>query len=349
MAKKITYLLGAGASYQACPVWREQAEKMVEFGITYSKFKQVELGTSKESDLKGMEKVLYDIHYFGNKGLEYGTVDTYAKKLNLSNDHECELQKLKIAISVFFTLWESGNFPQKKLEKRNVEDVDKRYIALLASLLQSENDIPKLKSHVKFVTWNYDLQLERAFKQFCNNELKFKEISENLSFRVSANVNKQLEVCHLNGYNGFYYTNNTFNNENEEHDFLDRTTSKEINEILKAIEFIGESASRESINPYSHINFAWENNDLASKTRSEAQRIFRETDVLVIIGYSFPAFNKEIDALLFKEIKGRNVKIIYQDPNARRDFLELLVDKDKNPITIKKDKIDQFILPYELE
>jgi hypothetical protein len=53
--------------------------------------------------------------------------------------------------------------------------------------------------------------------------------------------------------------------------------------------------------------------------------------------------------LQFKEIKGRNVKIIYQDPNASKDFLELHVDKDKNPITIVKDKIDQFILPYELE
>ena len=28
--KKITYLLGADASYQACPIWKEQGEKMIE-------------------------------------------------------------------------------------------------------------------------------------------------------------------------------------------------------------------------------------------------------------------------------------------------------------------------------
>jgi len=33
--KNITYLLGAGASYNACPIWKEQGKKMIEMSLEY--------------------------------------------------------------------------------------------------------------------------------------------------------------------------------------------------------------------------------------------------------------------------------------------------------------------------
>lgn len=33
--KNITYLLGAGASYNSCPIWEEQGEKMIELAQKY--------------------------------------------------------------------------------------------------------------------------------------------------------------------------------------------------------------------------------------------------------------------------------------------------------------------------
>ena len=64
------------------------------------------------------------------------------------------------------------------------------------------------------------------------------------------------------------------------------------------------------------INFAWDDNccDLYSEL---AMKESLETEILVIIGYSFPLFNKEIDDKIIKNMK--KLKRIYiQDINPNR-------------------------------
>lgn len=341
----ITYLLGAGASYEACPIWKEQGEKMIELASSYLSENKKNFNNDKPEKLSESENILWDIGYFGNKALEFGTIDTYAKKLNI-NGNDFELQRLKLAISIFFTLWESSN---DKIKKRNTKDsiedfkaIDPRYISLISSIIDNSNTYnPRIKDNIKIVTWNYDLQFERAFKSFCFNNLGWKDISKHLSFRVNEN-NNELNVCHLNGYNGFFYTGN-----DKESDFLERTDSNKIYDILDKIGFTSTSIRRETIKINDHINYAWEKNNLAEKTRNEAKNIFSKTDILVVIGYSFPPFNKEIDSLLFNELKGRKTEIYYQDINASDDFLKILT-KDLNcKIHLIKDKKDHFYLPYD--
>jgi len=348
MGKKITYLLGAGASYQACPIWKEQGEKMIELANKFLLEEKKKFDTKKPMDLTEQEDILWDIGYFGNKALEYGTVDTYAKKLHLSDDYERELQRLKLAVSVFFTLWESTNDTIKERKGERIKDIDIRYISLLAAVLEkTSTKDPKLKDNVKFVTWNYDLQLERAFKTFCLSHSDWDYVSKNLSFRVNNNSdNRDLEVCHLNGYNGYYYLNRE-NETNKEYDTLDRTDSKNITEILDEIGFTSTEIRRKGVRINDHINFAWESgNLLVDRTREQAKKIFSETDILVIIGYSFPPFNKEIDDLLFNELSGRKIAIYYQDPEASIDYLKILTNGFDCEIHLVKDKTGHFILPY---
>ncbi|HEY9083126.1 MAG TPA: hypothetical protein VIN73_07315 [Vicingaceae bacterium] len=341
----ITYLLGAGASYEACPIWKEQGEKMIELASNYLSEEKKKFKDSKPRNLSESENILWDIGYFGNKALEFGTIDTYAKKLNI-NGSDTELQRLKLAVSIFFTLWESSNDNiKKRITKDSIEDykaIDPRYISLISSIIDNSNSYnPRIKDNIKIVTWNYDLQFERAFKSFCLNHLDWKYVSEHLTFRVNEK-NKELNVCHLNGYNGFYYTD-----KGNEVDFLERTESNKIEDILKEIGFTSKSADRGRLWINDHINYAWEDNKLAKKTREEARNIFSKTDILVIIGYSFPPFNKEIDSLLFNELKDRETEIYYQDINASDDFLKILT-KDLNcKIHLIKDKKDHFYLPYD--
>ena len=284
-----------------------------------------------------------DIGYFGHKALEYGTVDTYAKKL-LINESLTELQRLKLAVSIFFTLWESSNDEIKNRKGVPFKKIDSRYIALLSSIIESSNCNPKLKDNVRFVTWNYDLQFERAFKAFCLDHLDWEYVSSNLSFRVNKKNEKDLEVCHLNGYNGFYYLSEKQNVENE---FLDRSDSTEIQEILNEIGFTSTSLSRMQIKINDHINYAWESNSLSNYTREQAIKRFCQTDILVIIGYSFPPFNKEIDRLLFEQLKGRKTKIYFQDPNASEDLLKIYTKDLDTEIHLIRDMKDQFFLPHE--
>jgi len=190
------------------------------------------------------------------------------------------------------------------------------------------------------VTWNYDLQLESAFALF-NQNTSWESISQNLKFRCEIGDSSPLQVCHLNGYHGFYYTSE------EEIEFLTVPQTKNINEIVESIDYIPTGNKRNELQISKHINYAWEENPLAARTRNEANRIFSETDILVIIGYSFPNFNKDIDKMLFDNLKGRKTTIYYQDPNASESFLSLLVNKDETEIICDRIRKDNFYLPYE--
>jgi hypothetical protein len=338
----ITYLFGAGASALACPVLKGQGEKMIEISRKH---------LSDEIALIGLEpfnpnpydKILYDIGYFGKKALEYGTIDTYAKKLYLSNDHENELTRLKMSVSHFFTIWESMIDDVKNPDK--FEKVDHRYISLLASILEKTgNGTPRIKSNFKFVTWNYDLQFERAFKSFCMDHLSWNDMSRYLNFRINTSNKKPLDICHLNGYSGFYYTHTNPN----EVDTVDRgIDNKDVKTIIKELEFTVESQHRRQISFEHHINYAWESNDLAESARNAAIQAFSETDILVIIGYSFPTFNKEIDQLLFHALRNRRTQIYYQDPNATDEFISILARGLDTQIFCIQDKLDHFFLPYD--
>jgi hypothetical protein len=343
--KRITFLLGAGASYYSCPIWKEQGEKMIELAQKYLAPSKCDFETRPSLDSE-KDNILWDIGFFGYKAQKYGTIDTYARKLFL-NQSFSELSRLKTAVSIFFTLWhltDDYNFKSRKIgdDYFTFEDIDRRYISLLAAITENKNNkYISIKDNIRFVTWNYDLQLEFAFKAFNHDDLSLEYISQNFRFRCKIGDNSPLQICHLNGYHGFYYT------DKKEYDFLTVPKTTDINEILESIGYVSTSERRKQIQISNHINYAWESNSLAERTRFEANRIFSETDILVIIGYSFPNFNKEIDKMLFDKLKGRETKIYYQDPNASEIFINQLINVNETEVVCDRVKKDYFYLPYE--
>ena len=284
--------------------------------------------------LNNVDDVLWNIGYFGKKAQEFGTIDTYARKLYLNDSYE--LAELKIAINLFFTIWQLTNDKElKKLKNRKIKEIDSRYISLLSTILEKKDYGIKIKENINFVTWNYDLQLEHAFKKFWHSGIYWRDLHKYLNFSGSDN----LQICHLNGYHGFYKTS-----QEDEIDFLDRTDSKTIDKILEKMVSVYENTY--SIDITGHINYAWEESDITKATRKEAMRIFAQTDILIIIGYSFPPFNKDIDSSLFKELEGRDTKIYYQDPQATKEIFNDLFYIRDSKIVCLKDKRDYFHIPY---
>ena len=343
--KNITYFLGAGASFHSCPIWKEQGEKMIELAEKNLDSSKIDFENRPRLENE-KEGILWDIGYFGLQARRFGTIDTYAKKLFLNQSY-IELSRLKVAVSIFFTLWHltddySFKFRSNGKVNEKFEELDKRYISLLAAITEKNNssDI-SIKENFRFVTWNYDLQLEFAFKAFNADNLSWEYISQNLKFRCAENDSSPLQICHLNGYHGFYCTNE------KEHDFISVPTANDINKILESIVYVSTSERRKQLQISNHINYAWETNPLAEKARNEAKRIFSETDILIIIGYSFPNFNNEIDKMLFDNLKGRKTTIYYQDPNASETFLSQLVNLGETEIICERVKKDNFYLPYE--
>jgi len=344
----LTYFLGAGASANACPILKGLGEKMVELSTKYLEPELAALldHESNSQSLEPQELILFEIGRFGKKALQFGTIDTYAKKLFLSNDYKNELNKLKRAVSLFFTIWES--MINEKNIKDNFVKIDLRYISLLASILEkTQKYVPKINQNIKFITWNYDLQLERAYKAFCMDH-DWNYVSDHLKFRINKSFKGTLDICHLNGYNGFYSTNRRSTHPNMEIDTIDRDfEDKNVYSILKELEFVADPQKNYDLSFENHINYAWESNALAVKARKTAMEIFAKTDTLIIIGYSFPPFNKEIDKELFKKLNGRKTKIYYQDPNASEEFISILTYGCDTEIHCINDRLDHFLLPYD--
>ncbi len=371
---KITYLLGAGASYNACPILDRQAEMMIKIAefelepiirdldpekyVNGVSFKFTDEDTHKiPSDNKS--QILWHIGYFGKKALEYNTIDTYAKKLHL-NDETDELKKLKMCVSVFFDLWE--NFHEERYNHFSNEQysilkqkyipsifpkyqrIDNRYKSLFSILLDknSSNEI-KLNSDFKFISWNYDLQLEDTYKLFIKDgkNIENEELNKLFKFKENQDINIENNIFHLNGHRGFYNVKSG------------DTENKFINfeEYWKNNEYLFNALTNHDTHFDYYIKYAWEhsNNEFSSKIHS----VLSETEILVIIGYSFPAFNRRIDQNMFDSLVPDKIKkIVYQDPNATK---ELILNLFKNP-NLFKNKIEvlnneksltQFYLPND--
>lgn len=363
---KITYYLGAGASYNSCPILNQQAElmiKLAQFELQLSLKPSVvtSIGTipikKKEYKFEHSEfeaiteekaQILWYIGYFGQKALEFNTVDTYAKKLFLTKQLD-ELRLLKMSVSIFFDLWE--NFYEKRyrqLCEGKYRPIDSRYTSLFSLLLENDKSGKiKMNNSFNFISWNYDLQLEKTFKSFLKDgEVNsFDELDEHFfMFKENNNRSKTNNVFHLNGHRGFCI--------NHENKILELNKDNDFDLYWQRIEGILKSIQSGNIAFDQYIKYSWEH-DLSGSFYEKINHIMNQTEVLIIIGYSFPPFNREVDQMLFSKLNPNCLKkIIYQDPNANQNVIENLFEKpdlyrSRIETVTEANTLNQFYLPNE--
>lgn len=332
---KITYFLGAGASFNAVPIWNNQGSSMIE--VAEEMRNEIEL-KFKGSNLPGgnphfsfLTSFFNEMKFFGEKALSFGSIDIYAKRLFLLNEKE-ELNQLKKTVSVYFDLWESGFLNCSKGNK--FQKIDQRYYSLLSVLLEPGEISPKLNANVSFISWNYDLQLEKAYETF----LPAKE--KNLKGLIEkVNHSGENKIFHLNGYRGVFYS------DEEECEIVESLKFHSKESYLKELIKKKDILKSEGGNFHNSIRYAWEMDD---ENKKKIKRVLEETNVLVIIGYSFPAFNRKIDQELIKKFEsGTDYKrVIYQDPHANKDILKSLFLRSEN-VQLEKESTKQFYIPHE--
>ncbi|MBY8963723.1 hypothetical protein KJK34_13255 [Flavobacterium sp. D11R37] len=331
----ITYLLGAGASYNAIPIWKQQGHSMI--AVAHKLINRLSKNYSEKPytwDTKLLIDFFTKLKYFGDYAVEFGSIDIYARKLYLTGK-ESELNLLKHCLSVYFDIWENFyhlNFT--KPDATSYEKIDKRYYSLLSVILEKSDINPKLNSNISFITWNYDLQLEMAYKDFMSNQASsFDEINSSLKFMNSEGNN----VIHLNGFRGIFndkgeiYENVEFGSLSNLENYLIK-----LNENLKDFKHADYSQ---------HIKYAWENN---SNAIEEAKSRMKKTNILIIIGYSFPAFNRKVDKELVDSF-GEGLeytRVIYQDPFANTDIINSIFT-NPDMVELQRENQAQFYIPHE--
>jgi len=339
---KITYLVGAGASAKALPTVKStdmtkgMADSLREFAV-YLK----DNNTFSEENKSYIEQITLDINWLAENTEKFGTPDTFAKYLYLQ-DRKL-LQKLKNVLIFYFTVEQFIN-----------NKFDNRTLIFLTTVMQRENIFP---TNIKILNWNYDFQFELAAETFRKEEFHYSSsgsvhkpplINYYPSLGYEMNVNhstnvKEYSIVHMNGIAGFFFNKD----ENTILNLHFNSSPKDINELVDRIKY--ENADRQTL-----FTFAWEKDtnsaSLLRKRIEVARSIIAESDILIIIGYSFPFFNRTIDKAVFDEliISGKLKKIIYQDPYKTGEFLRKQFNLPENIDIQHITETENYFVPNEL-
>jgi len=343
---KVTYLIGAGASANALPTVKKTqttggiANSMRKFADTLIKDSSI-IASHKDY----VDKMAGDLHWLAVNSDKFLTPDTFAKFLYL-NDQE-NLVRLKNAMSFYFTVEQFIN-----------DKFDNRALIFLTTVMQIKGILP---TNIKILNWNYDFQIQLAGEVF--REEKFYPPEEGsasshhqpiisyfptLGFARKiiyddSNESNEVSMVHLNGIAGFYYDKQSDLILN---DFLNQKP-KDINEIIEKV----HSDNQIRINS---MIFAWEQDtegaELLRNRTKFAKSVAKDTDILVIIGYSFPDFNHAVDKQIFEALTatGKLKKIFYQDPIKTGEFLRKQFELSEGIEITHISEVDNYYVPKEL-
>ena len=301
MSKLVTYLLGAGASVKSIPAvgdFNNHIRMYADPGAAWSLQKSIRsaLGESEEGGrmIKRLSEGpwIQDLNAAYEGAQRFGTVDTYAKSLSFQQDPG-KLEMLKRSIDLTISLSEAR------------KGADPRYFAWLSALMNCDSESGRIHfaPGINILSWNYDNQIELALAEL---------ISAQVALSILEGTHEASPIVDFPFYHKL--------NGRAGHLRIERGTEDRIvNQVLLGesekgdgcAARIGRAIVSEQFHPPSDISFAWAGRFNEQKTA--IKEALGSTDTLVVIGYSFPAFNRKIDSEIFKMMRDiREVKI--QDP-----------------------------------
>ena len=276
-------------------------------------------------------KLIEDLHWLQKESARHATIDTFAKKLYLTKKHE-EFYKVEMLLAIFFIIEQVINKP------------DGRYDTFFANILDRNIQIP---TNIGILTWNYDSQFEFAYKEYFGYSYNDQRYNLN-EYDVKGDFNSHFipdnpQIIKINGTANF-------------RDIVKITSYDSLNEELlvellkRYIRFFEER----NVEAYTNLSFAWDNPYLDSNTWERILPVINDAETLVVIGYTFPFFNRDTDREIFCHMPYLR-KVYIQDPNADNLMKNIepvmminLSMRNPNPTIEPIKNVDQFFLPPEL-
>lgn len=345
---RFTYLLGAGASSEKLPLVKDIPDRLEVFRNFLNE--EIELDdsilpgssiTKKES----REILTQDINWLIDTISNHTSVDTFARKLYLKGEED-KLRKLKGLLDIFFFV------------EQVLYGYDKRYDTFFATILGLENDKIVLPKNINIVSWNYDFQVELTLASYL--EIKKISILEDQLQIMPRKETKQhdinkFSIYKLNGTaGGITFSHNKFNR----FEFNPLMICDNISEELKPIiiednlkHYIRSTTySKLGVNRTPSILFSWEHDPIPQLVRETCAKAVMHAEYLVIIGYSFPTFNRESDKYILNKMG--NLKTIFIQSSAETiDSVEVRLKSllgFYEDITFEKvTSLDEFYIPFE--
>lgn len=307
---KVVYLLGAGASFGSrengigspivtgLPIVSEIEGELVNVVnlLASLPLNDKDLEENKQRLIKGFQKL--KVACSNN-----ATIDTYAKKLWLQGKKN-DFAQVELLLTLFFIL------------EQVIHQPDNRYDSFFANILQREVeccDELTLPDDIRILSWNYDNQLELVYRGYY--ETKYSHIRDILGiYDVKSKENekslrKNSFIIKLNGTANFV----------DEEDWLQFSDTNKITETLLSniLNKYAECLQVGRCDGRLRLNFAWEDAYSKDLLENVMPQLVQEATALVVIGYSFPYFNRKIDRLIFENMPHLK-KIYIQDKYPER-------------------------------
>jgi len=341
----VTYLIGAGASAGKrdgavileglpCVADIKRRVEMLTSAFQMATFPQnFDWKNAKASIIEGMQEL---------KSIcsNNATIDTYAKKLRLKSDY-AGLAYIERLLTFYFVLEQILLLP------------DSRYDTFLASILEEGMTFPE---HIKVISWNYDSQFEIAFNEY---EQSF---GLNVGSKINAKENQKYDIVKINGSARFNKMESLpimrekllkkIDASNADHKILESVKVQillgDIVTLYKSFVFYRNPLRQNN----TQLSFAFDDTNCNDAIYHSIDEIMGKTDVLVIIGYTFPFFNRETDRRILHYLKS-NAKIYIQDlstniKNVRQSLEAVLTDEQRQAQIVEIERTEQFYLPPEL-
>lgn len=357
---KVTYLLGAGASFgkrredgsieRGIPTINEFSEEVDRLIVRIKSEAYNQLGEYKKDEMDITEDefndVLNKLEQLRDICELYPTIDTFAKQVyithsNLLNPHvhEGDYEYIKRVLTAFLIAVQS--------EKSR----DPRYDGFIASIIKEGKVFPSMT----ILSWNYDAQFELAYSGYAYeryipymwNELNVFD----KTYPTQFNMDKPFAMVKLNGTAFFKDAGHPVMISSRQFDsqFIDPFFGGLQWSIPKFLyNFM------HYINYANTLSYAWENSNRDNVLDVVKKRVV-DTKELIVIGYSFPYVNREIDFQILQSMP--NLETIYvQDPNFTEIESRLISivgndeRKDDHNVQIRRvDNLSQFYLPAGFE
>lgn len=342
--KKITYYLGAGASANAIPMvsgineYLNYLNEFVGKRVRLQNNNSMQIGQSEYDSSKLIEFSDF-LNKWYHKVKQAPSIDTYAKRL-FDNNKKKEYLEYKVFLTVAFHFFhycknKASDTNNKSDINLELNSLDGRYENLFRSInsIQNYSGFNTIIPHCfNFITWNYDFQFEYSrvldiLNEGTTQDTKIKTFYESMAGRfIKLNGSALLDKL-------------------QHGDYKSRMAINQFDELFNLLFLIYHELINQG-NEITTFGFSWDKNKVDLYNLPE---IAQQTDILVVIGYSFPSFNRMIDKAFYSNLKSDC--IIYtqgrdlQDSNRIKGYFEQCFPPDRKPKNVFAVESPFFFVP----
>jgi len=361
---KITYLLGAGASALGVPTsdkFNGQLRLFLdEISANRGKLTSPSQATPQAEFEEMTGRMLKEADILYRELAGYTSLDVYARQLYLTSQ-STKSRQFKALVSAFLIFHQLENRP------------DKRYDHFIANILdRNDKGEINLPMELLMLSWNYDFQMELAAANYFR-EQKVARMQEILNFYPRVQL-QDLEREMLNKYSVIKLNGTSAGTMPDDSSYVplqfslkpegDTDPASLRNLRLGEAILHYNSFTNPSTFIVPDIMNSWEVSPIQKRMRAYLKYKSYNTDVLVVLGYSYPTFNRRFDRELLANMQLLKEVCIQAPSDAIQGiadrFYALLgpervlgMGKSTNPVKVRlvemktKESDDEFYVPFQ--